>query len=1485
MTEEQKAIVIPHLDPPKAFSFKTEDWNRWAQRWERYRHAAGLAQRSQEDQVNILIYTMCDRADDIILSFKLSDEEQKRYDTVMGKFKTHFGEKTNVIYERARFNQRRQDANETVDEFIADLFRLAESCNFGNLREELIRDRIVVGVRNTKLSEAMQLQSDLTLEKAISKTRQADEVKRHQNLVRGEQTSVTSGLAIDHIRRQKSNQQSKTSGKHGEQRSNKKAQKCNRCGCAPQHAFIACPAKHSDCNNCGKRGHWEAVCNTKKKKVHEINKNKPGEGANMSSSYSAADAVFADQIEVNSAVTNTTPAWKTTVKINKIPIDFKIDTGADVSIIGEELRRQQFSKIAMSRNKEQSGLRAVGNLSIPVKGSMQVNIEWQGQKCQERIYVVPGAREPLLSRTAIERLGIIRWVNSAREQPEVRYKKVFKGLGRLNRPYTLRLKEDATPYAVSTSRRVAIPLREKVRQALQTMQKEDIISPVDEPTEWCAGMVIVPKPNGDVRICVDYTHLNKSVQREKHILPAVDETLASLAGAKVFSKLDACSGYYQIMLQEKSRKLTTFITPFGRFYFNRLPMGVSSSGEHFQKQMSAILEGIEGACNLMDDTLVYGATEAEQDRRLEIVLKRLQDNGVTLNKAKCIFRTSSVKFLGHVISAEKGVQPDPDKVRAVKDMERPKSREELRRFLGMVHYHTKFLNHLADAIQPFRDLLKKNHEFVWTAVHKQAFDRIKESLAKAPALAFYDPSRKTRISADSSSYGLGAILEQDMGSQWQPVSYASRGLTATEKRYAQIEKEALALTWACEKFADYIIAGSQGWLLLGSLALKAGGVPGGVCGDGGCRCASGDVSQSSRVVCVPAVCFSGVTGGDGDTAAGGVVASDTLSRVPLQDKTSEEDILLDEGMNLFVQTIEEATPVGDKLLKEVIEAQNRDVTSNILRQYTREGWPTHKSSVKIEARKFFEHRGNLSELKEILAYGTRLYIPEGPLRKQMLERVHTGHLGITQCTDRAKEAIWWPGISTDIKNQISQCKQCLEHRPQVVEPLLPTQTPERPWYFEMAELRSTSSSAVIEVAKKIFARFGVPETMRADNGPQYREEFRQFANEWHFRLITSSPYHPRSNGQVEAAVKIAKALLLKEKEVEQGLLVYRATPLESGVSPAELLMGRKLRSNIPQHRQKMHDKRIKIKHIYDQRHRTHKLKELEAGQKVWITDRKTYGRVLRRREEPRSYEVETPTGTIRRNRAFLVPVQGDIEDSSYDQFISEPEQGNQSGSAVEKTVEVTAKGASRTDSQSREQDNREPSTPRRSNRVRKSPDRFDPSKYPLAIAAPTPVSALVHSSTLVTTGVYLIIRFNKFLVTTNIRIVLGFLSILTIFISGIIANFENDLKKIIALSTLRQLGIIMIILRFGYRLVAYYHLLIHAIFKSMLFIGAGRVIHIIKNTQDIRLLGNLNEGIPYVIIRLMISNFALGRVPFISGFYRKDLIIDIFYVHSGINII
>lgn len=376
--------------------------------------------------------------------------------------------------------------------------------------------------------------------------------------------------------------------------------------------------------------------------------------------------------------------------------------------------RKEFFRKMLLQKEGPSGLRAVGNLSIPVEGTIHVVMERKGQKCEEKVYMVPGAREPHLSRSAIERLGIIRWIRTVTERPENSYQEVLQGLGCLSHPYTLRLKAEARPYAVTTPRKVAIPLREAVRRTLKTMKKEKVISPVDEPTEWCAGMV-VPKSNGDIQICVNYTNLNKNVLREKHMLPAVDETLGLLTGAKIFAKLDACSSYYQILLDKKSRKLTTFITPFGRFWFNRLPMGLSSAGEHFQKQMNTILQGIEGECNLMDDILVYAETLEEHNKRMDIVLKRLRGNGVTLNKDKCVFKITSVRFLGHIISAEKEIQPDLDKIKTVEELERPKSVMKLHRFLGMVHYHLKFISHLVKVTQPLRVLLKKNHEFTWTA--------------------------------------------------------------------------------------------------------------------------------------------------------------------------------------------------------------------------------------------------------------------------------------------------------------------------------------------------------------------------------------------------------------------------------------------------------------------------------------------------------------------------------------------------------------------------------------------------------------------------------------------------------------------------------------------------------------------------------------------------------------------------------------------------
>ena len=155
-------------------------------------------------------------------------------------------------------------------------------------------------------------------------------------------------------------------------------------------------------------------------------------------------------------------------------------------------------------------------------------------------------------------------------------------------------------------------------------------------------------------------------------MPAVDHVLAQLSGATVFSKLDTNSGFWQIRLAEESRKLTTFITPMGRYCFNRLPFGITSAPEHFQQKMSQILEGQEGAVCMMDDILIYGSTQDEHDSRLISVLDKIKASGATLNEDKCQFSKKSIKFLGHIIDSS-GIHPDPDKVQAIVEMKSPAS--------------------------------------------------------------------------------------------------------------------------------------------------------------------------------------------------------------------------------------------------------------------------------------------------------------------------------------------------------------------------------------------------------------------------------------------------------------------------------------------------------------------------------------------------------------------------------------------------------------------------------------------------------------------------------------------------------------------------------------------------------------------------------------------------------------------------------------------
>ncbi|PIK54404.1 hypothetical protein BSL78_08722 [Apostichopus japonicus] len=338
---------------------------------------------------------------------------------------------------------------------------------------------------------------------------------------------------------------------------------------------------------------------------------------------------------------------------------------------------------------------------------------------------------------------------------------------------------DAKP-VIHAPRKIPIALRDKVKQELDRMVSIDvIISKVDYPTSWVNSMVVVQN-----RICLDPRDLNQYVKRSHYQLPTVTEITAQLSGAKFFSILDASSGFWQVRLDEPSADLCTFNSPFGRYKFKRLPFGLNSAPEVFHRLVHEIFEGLQGVTTYIDDILVWENSKQEHDLRLIEVLNRAKDRKLTLNKAKCQFGLSKIKYLGHVLTAE-GVQIDDGKIEAVVNMPKPQCKKDVERFLGMVTYITKLIPNLSTVAAPLRQLLCKDVTWQWLENHENAFIQLKKLVTTTPILCYYDVSKPVTLSVDASQSGLGAVLLQDD----KPVAYASRALTETEKAYAQIEKE------------------------------------------------------------------------------------------------------------------------------------------------------------------------------------------------------------------------------------------------------------------------------------------------------------------------------------------------------------------------------------------------------------------------------------------------------------------------------------------------------------------------------------------------------------------------------------------------------------------------------------------------------------------------------------------------------------------------
>ncbi|XP_030854482.1 uncharacterized protein K02A2.6-like [Strongylocentrotus purpuratus] len=992
---------MANLSQPPPLDFKgnmSENWRRFKQKFTLYNVASGMSEKDEKLQTSMLLHVIGDAALELYNTFVFAEGESMKLEKVLNKYEEYCMPKRNLTYERHRFFTRSQLVHESVDQYATELRSRAQSCEFSMLKESLIQDRIICGILDDGLRERLLRQDDLTLVKTLQVCRAAEQTRTQAQALSsaGENASIP----VDSFSKTKKKFPGSKS-KRSEPQGRTKRDACSRCG--NRHSKDKCPAQGQTCKKCGKQNHFAKCCKTPVAKVNELQHLEVDSEGFMICSVESKESK---------------DEWIVNLLVNNQPVDFKVDTGAQANLLPETV----FHKLKPKPKLQKAKVLLTGyyETDIPVKGRCCVQVEYKGIKRNVPCLVIPGNRQPLLGLRTSEDLYLVKRVYHVEKQTEhgtgksvvQDYQDVFVGLGCLPGKHHITLREDAHPVQ-HACRKVPFPLKDKLKDELDKMERMDVITRVDEPTDWVSSLVVVMKKNGQLRVCLDPRDLNRAIKREHYQLPSRAEITAHFAGAKYFSKLDASSGFWQIQLDDESSKLCTFITPYGRYKFLRLPFGICSAPEVYHKIVHQLFAHIPGVNTMMDDVIVWGTTQQEHDDRLREVLSIVRKMNLKLNKDKCEFNVKKLTFIGDLIS-DQGVQPDPKKVSAILNIERPKCRKDVQRFLGMINYQGKFIPDLSTKSAALRHLLDKKNVWTWDHAQEDAWNQLKQTLIQEPVLHFYDSKKPTKLSADASKDGIGAVLLQQYDQDWVPIAYASRSMTDAETRYAQIEKELLAITYACERFHQYIY-GQQVEVETDHKPL----IPLFVKSLGDCplriqRLLIRVQRYDLKVLYTPGKYM---------------YTADTLSRAV--DPKAELNAETEEDIRVYVDAIVKSMPVTSNKRNQIVEETKKDDQLQELLGIIRDGWPETKQQCPVRVREYWNIRSELSEADGIIFKGSKIVVPT-TMRRFMLNKIHEGHLGIEKCKKRAREVIYWPRINTDITEMVLSCTSCLMSRPKQV---------------------------------------------------------------------------------------------------------------------------------------------------------------------------------------------------------------------------------------------------------------------------------------------------------------------------------------------------------------------------------------------------------------------------------------------------------------------
>ena len=1093
--------------------------------------------------------------------------KDKSFEVLKEILTAHYSPKPILVAERFKFHRRSQLESESIAQFVVELKRLALKCEFGVFLEEALRDRLVCGLKNVQIQKKLLTERDLTFQKAFEMAQSME-------------------LAIKEDFRNVSSPVDESVNKVGKFNSLKQLPDdrgvCFRCG--QRHLPSSCRFKTVQCYKCQKRGHLAKMCSSQKREppstsyVEDVSQlvNTNDDALQVHNGDEMVDL----GLYTISSKRRGGSGYQVQLWLEGKQVTMEVDTGSAVSIISETEYNNLFKDLPLQPSKLQ--LRTYSGEQLPLLGELQVLAKYQSQEARLPLIVAKGDRPVLLGRNWLQKLRL-DWSNifkltqeNAVEGIISRYNTLFdRGYGHLKQfKASIKLKDHAQPI-FQKARPVPYALKGKVEQELQRLEEDNIIYRVNQ-SEWAAPVVLVPKKDGSLRVCGDYkTTVNQSADVDQYPLPNAEDLFATLAGGRVFSKIDLSHAYQQVELDEESQKYLTINTHKGLYRYKRLPFGVSSAPAIFQRIMDQLLQGVRFTVCRLDDILISGRSLEEHLEILEEVFRRLQEHGIRLNRAKCIFLQEGLEFLGHWIDVH-GIRPLPQKMEAIMETKSPTSVTELKSYLGLLNYYGKFVPDLATILAPLHDLLQKDAAWKWTEECESAFRRSKEQLQVSPLLVHYDLKKPLRLACDASPYGVGAVISHIMeNGEERPIAFASRTLTASERNYPQIEKEALSIVFGVKKFHSYLYGRKFKLItdhkpLVTILGPKTG-VP---------TLAAARMQRWSLILAAYQYDIEYRKSGEHANA-------DAMSRlVPL---TKEDESETEQFMISYVDEL--PITAGD-----LASGTRKDPVLARVYDFTLHGWPQSVEDPLLQP--YFSRRDELSADQGCVLWGLRVVIP-GMYRDRLLDELHQEHHGICRMKSLARGYLWWPGLDADIAQRVSGCQVCAAvSKLPPKAPLHPWKWPTKPWerihidffekdrstflividayskWLEVIPMTSTSSLKTIEVLRSLFARFGLPEEVVSDNGPQLSsEEFAQFLKQNGVKFTRVPPYHPASNGAAERSVQTTKVVLAKQvldvktsklslqHRLANFLIMYRSTPhTVTGQSPAQLFLGRQIRN-------------------------------------------------------------------------------------------------------------------------------------------------------------------------------------------------------------------------------------------------------------------------------------------------------------------------------------